>query len=194
MSDDRSAHLWPGAPGAQNTGRLVEPQNDLHPQGRFQMGSPKDEPNRNSDEGPIHWVTISAFQLAETEVTFAEYDRFVEGTGNRSPDDSGWVRGKRPVIDVSWNDAQAYIKWLNKQTGGDYRLPTETEWEYAYRAGTTTPFYTSDCIDADQANYNYNDNSNYCGAMPGVNRNGTVPVDELNAANPWGLRHMTGNV
>ncbi len=163
------------------------------PGGSFLMGSPNDEPERFNDEGPQHRVTVRPFAIGRTEVRFADYDRFAEATGRRKPDDEGWGRGDRPVINVSWNDAQAYAKWLSEQTGHSYRLPTEAEWEYAARAGTRTPFWTGDCIHTDQANYDGNYDYNNCGAKTGVYRRRTVPVGSL-PANPFGLHEMAGNV
>lgn len=102
--------------------------------GAFTMGSSDGE----SDERP-HQVTVSAFYLAETEVTFAQYDYFCEQTGRKKPEDQDWGkrRGDRPVISVSWDDATAYCKWLSKETRQRYRLPTEAEWEYAAGGGTS---------------------------------------------------------
>ena len=102
--------------------------------GTFQMGSN----DGDSDEKPVHTVTVSSFYISKYEVTFAEYDKFCDATGRSKPDDEGWGRGNRPVINVSWNDATAYCQWLSQQTGQTYRLPTEAEWEYAARGGVET--------------------------------------------------------
>nr|VFJ65367.1 MAG: Formylglycine-generating enzyme, required for sulfatase activity, contains SUMF1/FGE domain [Candidatus Kentron sp. FW] len=159
--------------------------------GCFQMGSPDSEAERGSDERR-HRVCVEGFALGKTEVTFAEYDRFARATGRRLPRDRGWGRGKRPVIYVSWRDATAYAEWLSGQTGKEYRLPTEAEWEYAARAGTTTPFSTGSCISTSQANYYGNVDYANCGAK-GVYRGKTVPAGSL-PANPWGLHEIHGNV
>nr|VFJ76843.1 MAG: Formylglycine-generating enzyme, required for sulfatase activity, contains SUMF1/FGE domain [Candidatus Kentron sp. FW] len=164
------------------------------PAGEFMMGSPEDEPGRDSDEGPQHRVRIAnPFALGVTQVTFADYDRFAQATGRKLPDDKGWGRDRHPVIRVSWKDARAYAQWLSEETDKEYRLPTEAEWEYAARAGTTTPFSTGDCITTDQANYKGNVDYANCGAKTGVYREKTVPVGSL-PANPWGLHEMHGNV
>ena len=126
------------------------------PPGQFQMGCVSGK-GCSADELPVRTVTFAKpFAMGKYEVTFAEYDRFAEATGREKPDDRGWGRGKRPVINVSWDDAPAYAAWLSEQTGKRYRLPTEAEWEYATRAGTATPFSTGACIDTDQANYDGN--------------------------------------
>ena len=170
------------------------PQMMVIPAGEFRMGSPEDEPARYGDEGPQHRVRIkNAFALGVTAVTFQEYDRFARATRRKLPGDEGWGRGKRPVIYVSWKDATAYAKWLSGQTGQQYRLPTEAEWEYAARAGTTTLFSTGDCITTSRANYDGNYDYADCGAKTGVYRRKTVPAGSL-PANPWGLYEMHGNV
>ncbi len=151
------------------------------PAGTFTMGSPLDEDGRDDSEGPQHEVRVPRFALGRHEVTFAQYDACVEAGGcAERPDDEGWGRGDRPVIDVSWDDAEAYVAWLSETTGEAYRLPSEAEWEYAARAGTTTPFSTGATISTSQANYDgyYNN---------------TMPVGSFDA-NPWDLFDMHGNV
>lgn len=110
------------------------------PGGTFLMGSPESEEGRDSDEGPQRRVTIAPFAAGKFEVTFAEWDACVAGGGCNGyrPNDQGWGRGRRPVINVSWDDAQAYVQWLSRKTGQRYRLLSEAEWEYAARAGTST--------------------------------------------------------
>ena len=131
------------------------PEMVVVPAGAFRMGSPASEAGRSDDEGPRHRVTLRSFALGVTEVTFDEWDACVRGggCGGRRPDDEGWGRGARPVINVSWEDARAYVRWLSRETGKSYRLPSEAEWEYAARAGTATPFHTGATISTDQANY-----------------------------------------
>ena len=109
------------------------------PGGSFRMGCVSGLDCRD-DEKPVHRVRVASFELSKYEVTFEEYDRFIAATGRRSPKDKGWGRGRRPVINVSWDDAVAYTKWLSEQTGERYRLPSEAEWEYAARAGSTTKY------------------------------------------------------
>ena len=188
------------------------------PAGKFMMGSPEGEEGRDSNEGPRHPVRIpEPFALGMTEVTVTAFRGFVEGTGYRTSAEQGdgcygwtgssWERDKKqhwrnpgfeqggdhPVACVDWHDAVAYAEWLSGQTGEDYRLPTEAEWEYAARAGTDTPFSTGECIHTDQANYDGNYDYAGCGAKTGVYRGKTVPAGSL-PANPWGLHGMHGNV
>jgi len=154
------------------------------PAGTFTMGSPPSETGRNNDETQ-HQVTLSAFKMSRYEVTFEQYDAFCEATGRKKPDDRGWGRGERPVINVSWDDAKAFAGWMG------CRLPTEAEWEYACRAGTTTPFNTGNNLTTSQANYNgnYPDNGN----AKGEYRAKTLPVGSF-SPNNWGLYDMHGNV
>ena len=164
------------------------------PAGSFLMGSRESEKGRAGDEGPVHRVRFSApFALGVAEVTFAQWDACEadRGCGGHSPDDEGWGRGRRPVINVSWEDAQAYVRWLSAKTGKRYRLPSEAEWEYAARAGTRTPFHTGATISTDQANYD--GNFTYGAGREGVYRQRTVPVATF-GANEWGLHDVHGNV
>lgn len=157
------------------------------PAGSFEMGGDGDE-----DERPIHRVDVSAFEMSKTEITFDQWDACVANGGcDHYPKDDGWGRGNRPVIDVSWDDAGQFATWLSKFTGQRFRLPSEAEWEYAARAGTTTKFSTGDCISTNQANYNGNYPNNNC--SKGEYRKQTVPVGSF-PANAFGLQDMHGNV
>jgi hypothetical protein len=124
------------------------------PAGDFLMGSPESEEGRFLNEGPQHKITIGyRFAIGRDPVTFAEYDRFCDVTKREKPMDRGWGRGRHPVTNISWDDAQAYCGWLATETGKPYRLLSEAEWEYACRAGTVTPFSFGATISTDQANY-----------------------------------------
>ena len=111
------------------------------PGGTFRMGDLSGE--GGDDEKPVHSVRVAAFKLGKHEVTFAQWDACVAdgGCGRYRPDDAGWGRGNRPVMIVSWDDIQLFIKWLNSRTGESYRLPSESEWEYAVRAGSSTKYH-----------------------------------------------------
>jgi sulfatase modifying factor 1 len=161
------------------------------PAGTFMMGSPDNEADRENDEVP-HQVTLSGFKMSKYEVTFAQYDAFCEATGRSKPDDYGWGRGNRPVFNVSWNDAMAFADWMTMWVSTHQpdnsvlmeriipRLPTEAEWEYACRAGTTTAYHTGSTLNASQANFNSNVGQ-------------TKPVGSY-PPNAWGLFDMHGNV
>jgi len=167
------------------------PEMIVIPAGEFLMGSPEDEEDRDDDEHQ-HIVTIKQpFALGKYVVSFAEYDRFSEATGREKPSDKGWGRDNRPVINVSWYDAIAYAEWLSEQTGEQYRLPTEAEWEYAARAGTTTPFHFGATISTEQANYD--GNYVYGNGVKGKYRKKTVPVGQF-LSNAWDLHDVHGNV
>mgnify|MGYP001765756183 CR=1 FL=1 len=164
------------------------------PGGRFLMGSPESEPGRFDNEGPQHWVQVPAFEIGRYPVTFAQWKACVAAGGcTHIPDDAGWGRGQRPVINVSWEDAHEYVRWLCRETGERWRLPTEAEWEYAARAGTTTPFSTGNCITTSQANYDGSFDYNDCGAKTGLYVSKTQPVGSY-PPNPWGLYDLHGNI
>ncbi len=185
------------------TKRCLEPGNTITecqgcpemvvvPGGKFMMGSPQSEEGRETHEGPQRMVSIKPLAVSRYEVTFAEWDACVADSGCRSkPSDNGWGRGRRPVIHVSWNDAKDYLAWLAAKTGAPYRLLTEAEWEYAARAGTTTPFYFGATISPEQANYD--GSYSYAGGRKGVYREMTIEVGSLNKPNAFGLHDMHGN-
>jgi formylglycine-generating enzyme required for sulfatase activity len=160
----------------------LAPELVVIPAGEFMMGSPDQNEGRRRNEGPRHRVTIGRrFALGRYPVTFDEYDRFCEATRREKPGDEGWGRGRRPVINISWDDAQAYIAWLSQETGKTYRLPSEAEWEYACRAGTTTRYSFGDAITPQNANYGDS-------GLGRTSEVGTYP------ANPWKIHDMHGNV
>jgi formylglycine-generating enzyme required for sulfatase activity len=167
------------------------PEMVVLPSGNFTMGSPVGEEGRWDDEGPQRIVRIGyEFAVGKYEVTFAEWDTCVAdgGCGRYRPDDLGWGRGARPVINVSWEDAQAYVAWLNQKTGltgrsDRYRLPSEAEWEYAARAGSQGP-------------WSFGDDESRLGNFAWFDSNSggrTQPVGGK-TANGFGLHDMHGNV
>jgi len=159
------------------------------PAGTFLMGSPEDELERVEEEGPQQLVTIPDFEMARFPVTFSQWDAIMGDTYR--PDDEGRGRGDRPVINVSFDDAIAFIERLNAMTGDVYRLPSESEWEHACRAGTTSRFNTGETITTDQANFDGHVPAKGC--PKGEYRQKTLPVGSF-APNAFGLHDMHGNV
>jgi len=188
------------------------PEMVVVPRGIFLMGSPSDEPERRENERQ-HQVTLARpFAIAKTETTWDQWescvrDRWCDGvgvenalrsleTGAPNPDFKDWGRGTRPVVAVSWFDAQTFVGWLNWKIGEDdaYRLPSESEWEYASRAGTTTPYPWGTKLDHNFGNFGI--------AGPGLGGKAegrdewtdrTAPVASF-PPNAWGLYDMHGNV
>ncbi len=149
----------------------------------FMMGS-----NRNqvsSNEWPEHEVKIGDFAISKDEVTFDEYERFAKDTGRSLPKDEGWGRGSRPVINISWDDAVAYTKWLSERTGATYRLPSEAEWEFALRSGSDATYWWGYQMEEGRAN------CFDCGSE--WDRKSTAPVASF-SPNNFGLHDMAGNV
>ena len=160
------------------------PEMVVVPEGSFMMGSTAGD----GDERPVHEVTIARpFAVGVHEVTFEGWDWCVSdgGCGGYRPDDEGWGRGKRPVINVSWNDAKAYVRWLSGRTGKRYRLPSEAEWEYVARAGTKAAYWWGYAIGRNRAN------CDGCGSRWDDEQ--TAPVGSF-PANPFGLYDVHGNV
>lgn len=162
------------------------PEMVVVPAGSYLMGSPSAEEGRRDNEGPQHRVTIGEpFAAGVYEVTFEEWDACVDagGCGGYRPDDGGMGRGRRPVMNVSWHDAQRFVEWLREVTGEPYRLLSEAEWEYAARAGTTTRYHYGRTIALNQAN----------GSVDGEWYAKTLPVGSFDA-NDFGLHDVHGNV
>jgi len=151
--------------------------------GTFTMGS--DRSQLNSQERPAHSVAVSSFVIGRYEVTYLDYSKFARATGRSVPSDLGWGEGRRPVINVSWEDATSYASWLSEQTGENYRLPTEAEWEYAAAAGSETLYWWGHKIGENQANC-FN-----CGSQ--WDALSTAPVGSFDA-NAFGLYNTAGNV
>jgi formylglycine-generating enzyme required for sulfatase activity len=171
-------HIIMSTPSALIHDAPFEPLLLIVPAGTFLMGSGDDE--SDADERPQHKVTIARpFAVGRFAVAFDEWDAaYGRGAVKHYPDDRRWGRGRRPVINVSWDDAIAYVGWLSQETGKNYRLLSEAEWEYCCRAGTDTPYSFGDAIDNKQAQFNARKT-----AETGTFR-----------ANAWGLHDMHGNV
>ena len=156
---------------------VVEPEMVTISPGDYERGSFLRE-----DEQPVREVKIKPFAIGKYEVTFAEYDRYVKLTGRRRPEDEDWGRGRYPVINVSWEDAKAYATWLSQATGKRYRLPTESEWEYAARSGGKDEIWAGTSDESQLKDY----------AVYLADK--TEPVGEPRKANGRGLYDMSGNV
>jgi len=178
----------------------------LIPAGSFLMGSPDDEAERDDSEGPQHQVEVPRFCMGKYPVTQAQW-KIVAALPKVDRDlksnPSGFKGNMLPVERVSWYDTVEFCKRLNrlvKRPGLEYRLPTEAEWEYACRAGTTTPFHFGETITTDLANYRGTDNEEYkwsgsYGDGPkGEYREKTTPVNHFQHSNAFGLHDMHGNV
>jgi formylglycine-generating enzyme required for sulfatase activity len=167
----------------------------LIPTGSFTMGSPDDEPERQESEGPQHEVTVPPFFLGRYPITQAQW-RAVASLSqvNRklNPEPSHFKGDNYPVEQVSWYEAVEFCDRLFAHTGRPYRLPSESEWEYACRAGTTTPFHFGKTLTTDVANYN--GNYSYADGFRGEYREGTTSVEHFGIANAFGLCDMHGNV
>lgn len=164
----------------------------LIPGGSFLMGSPPSEPGHKKREEPQHAVQVHSFALSRSEVTFAQWDACVQDGGcSLLDDDYGWGRGHRPVIDVSWDNAQAFISWLNHKTHRTYRLPSEAEWEYAARSTSSGAFHTGPTITPMQANFDSTETE--CPPPRCLSRRQTTLIGSF-APNAFGLYDMHGNV
>jgi formylglycine-generating enzyme required for sulfatase activity len=164
------------------------------PAGEFRMGSPQSEEGRSENEGPQHPVKLTSFFLAQTPVTQAQW-KVVAGWAkvdvDLKPAPSGFNGANRPVENVSWHEAIEFCRHLSKHNGKEYTLPSEAQWEYACRAGTTTPFAFGDTLAQEVANY---DGTKTYGSVPkGLCRQQTTDVGSF-PANKWGLQDMHGNV
>ncbi|MEE4246259.1 MAG: formylglycine-generating enzyme family protein [Kangiellaceae bacterium] len=160
------------------------------PAGSFMMGCSKGDFQCEDDEKPRHKRTIKAFYLGETEVTWDTYQLCIDAgvcpDNSENAGDNGWGKGKRPVIEVSWNDInEKFIPWLNRQTGQRFRLPTEAEWEYAARAGTTRRYPWGRSVGSNNAN------CDGCGSQWDGRK--TAPVKSFRP-NAFGLYDVSGNI
>ncbi|MCP4702597.1 MAG: SUMF1/EgtB/PvdO family nonheme iron enzyme [Gammaproteobacteria bacterium] len=162
------------------------PRMAVIPSGTFRMGDIQG--SGDNHERPVHDVSLSGFAIGVYEVTFRQYDYFRKAEGEKPASSSysyyeGWGRSDRPVIDVSWHHATAYAEWLSEQTGYEYRLPTEAEWEYAARAGS-------------EAAYSFGNDESRLGeyAWYSGNAGGSTQFIGQKSPNDWGLYNMHGNV
>ena len=185
-------HQPPATEAAKPTADLIPLA--FIPAGSFLMGSPEHEPHRSKTEGPQHEVTLAAFWMAKTPITQAQWREVASWPRverDLDPDPSHFKGDNRPVEQVSWHDAMEFCHRLSQRTGKNYTLPSEAQWEYACRAGTTTPFHFGPTISTDVANYE--GNYIYGQGSKGIYRKQTTDVASF-PANAWGLHDMHGNV
>ena len=163
----------------------LEPEMQPVATGSFFQGDIHDR--GDLDEQPVHEVRIKSFAMGKFEVTFDEYDRFALATGRPFPDDHGRRRVQQPVINVSWQDAKDYADWLSRQTGKRYRLPSESEWEYAARSGGDKDFWAGTSNEEQLKDYAIYTANGQAGMAP-------VGKDKGRRPNAMGLYDMSGNV
>ena len=187
----------------EDLGSGIELEMVLIPGGSFLMGSPKDEPERLSNESPQHEVTIIPFCVGKYPVTQAQWKAVAslpQVNEELDADPSDFKGENHPVEGVSWSDAVEFCDRLSSHTKRLYRLPSEAEWEYACRAGTTTPFHFGETITTDLANYRGTDDKelkwsgSYGQGPKGIYRQETTSVGSFGVANTFGLYDMHGNV
>jgi formylglycine-generating enzyme required for sulfatase activity len=167
------------------------------PARKFLMGSPPEEPGRSGCEGPQHYVTVPEFYLGKYPITQAQWRVGASLPPVRQdldPDPSSFKGDDRPVENVSWDDAVEFCARLSQLTGRDYRLPSEAEWEYACRSGTTKPFHFGATMTPDLANYNWDRTYGELKVTKPKDFRGTTPVGQFGVANAFGLYDMHGNV
>lgn len=157
----------------------LAPVMETIPAGTFRQGD-----SEHSDERPVREVAMKSFEMGKYEVTFEEYDRFAIAEGKPLPRDQGWGRGRRPAINVSWDDAKDYAAWLSTETGKHYRLPTESEWEYAARSGAKQEVWAGTSQDAELEEY----------VVYSKNSNGSTVEVGTKRANGFQLYDLSGNV
>ena len=173
------------------------------PGGTFMMGSPEGELDNYADEQPQHEVSVATFFMGKYPITQAQW-RFVAALApvgtELDPDPSNFKGDNRPVEQVSWHEAVEFCQRLSRYSQKQHQLPTEAQWEYACRAGTTTPFHFGETITTELANYRGTDDKerdwsgSYGDGPKGEYRERTTPVDEFDIANAFGLCEMHGNV
>jgi formylglycine-generating enzyme required for sulfatase activity len=165
------------------------------PGGTFLMGSPETEEGYSTDESPQHQVTVQPFFMGKYPITQTQWQAVAhlpQVNRELNPDPSYFKGANRPVEQVSWYECVEYVERLSQYTGRDYRLPSEAEWEYACRAGTTTPFHFGEIIVTDLANYDGKTTDD--GGVNGKSFKKTTPVGSFQVANAFGLYDMHGNV